>query len=144
MRPENNFLATHRWVSPMRYRKPRIAWSTFCGIACALLIVLWVRSYSDYAIINWNLDGDHVLRAMHHRGTVYAEHRHIKPYPMGRFFVQENWMTLLKLPYWFLAFTVAVFGSLPWFIQRPFTLRTLLIATTLVAVVLGMVVWSIR
>ena len=29
----------------MRFRKLRIAWSVVCGIACVLLIVLWVRSY---------------------------------------------------------------------------------------------------
>jgi hypothetical protein len=28
----------------MRYRKLRMAWSVGCGIACALLIVFWVRS----------------------------------------------------------------------------------------------------
>ena len=30
----------------MRFRKLRIAWSVGCGIACVLLIVLWVRSYT--------------------------------------------------------------------------------------------------
>src|SRR4051812_34028569 len=29
----------------MRFRKLRIAWSAFWGLACVLLIVLWVRSY---------------------------------------------------------------------------------------------------
>ena len=29
----------------MRFRKLRIAWSVVWGIACVLLIVLWVRSY---------------------------------------------------------------------------------------------------
>src|SRR6476659_10578089 len=29
----------------MRYRKLRIAWSAFWGLACVLLIALWVRSY---------------------------------------------------------------------------------------------------
>src|SRR3954451_11071314 len=29
----------------MKFRKLRIAWSAACGIACVLLIVLWVRSY---------------------------------------------------------------------------------------------------
>ena len=29
----------------MRFRKLRIAWSVGWGIACVLLIVLWVRSY---------------------------------------------------------------------------------------------------
>src|SRR4051812_46463488 len=30
----------------MRYRKLRIAWSVVWGIACVLLIALWVRSFS--------------------------------------------------------------------------------------------------
>src|SRR4051794_22609027 len=29
----------------MRFRKLRIAWSVFWGVACVLLIALWVRSY---------------------------------------------------------------------------------------------------
>jgi hypothetical protein len=29
----------------MRFRKLRIAWSVGYGLACVLLIVLWVRSY---------------------------------------------------------------------------------------------------
>ena len=29
----------------MKYRKLRIAWSAFWGLAAVLLIVLWVRSY---------------------------------------------------------------------------------------------------
>ena len=33
----------------MRFRKLRIAWSVVWGIACVLLIVLWVRSY-------WSVD----------------------------------------------------------------------------------------
>src|SRR3954469_10763909 len=31
----------------MRFRKPRIAWSVFWGVACVLLVVLWVRSYQQ-------------------------------------------------------------------------------------------------
>src|SRR4051794_35271833 len=29
----------------MKFRKLRIAWSAFCGLACILLLVLWLRSY---------------------------------------------------------------------------------------------------
>src|ERR1044072_1880010 len=32
----------------MTFRKLRIAWSVWWGLACVLLIVLWVRSYSHY------------------------------------------------------------------------------------------------
>ena len=40
----------------MRYRKLRITWTVFCGIACVLLLALWARSY-------WWMDnfGGHVL-----------------------------------------------------------------------------------
>jgi hypothetical protein len=30
----------------MRFRKLRIAWSVFWGLACVLVILLWVRSHS--------------------------------------------------------------------------------------------------
>jgi hypothetical protein len=33
-------------MAGMRLRKLRIAWSVGWGLACVLLIVLWVRSYS--------------------------------------------------------------------------------------------------
>src|SRR3954470_12360641 len=38
MQPDNS-------KPPLRFRKLRIAWSVFWGLACVLLIVLWVRSY---------------------------------------------------------------------------------------------------
>jgi hypothetical protein len=61
------------------------------------------------------------------------------------------WITIdptILISYGHVAFLFAVIGTvvaLPW-ISWPnrFTLRTLLIATTLVAMVLGLVVWSVR
>ena len=44
------------------------------------------------------------------------------------------------LPYWVIVFSAAACASMPWLPWR-FSLRTLLIATTLVAVVLGLIVW---
>src|SRR3954470_16105716 len=38
MQPDNS-------KPPLRFRKLRIAWSVFWGLACVLLVVLWVRSY---------------------------------------------------------------------------------------------------
>src|SRR4051812_46227316 len=38
----------------MRYRKLRIAFSVTCGIACVLLIVLWLRSYWLVEHFLWN------------------------------------------------------------------------------------------
>jgi hypothetical protein len=45
---------------------------------------------------------------------------------------------ILVFPHLFGVLTACAIGSLPWL---RFSLRTLLIATTLVAVVLGMIVW---
>jgi hypothetical protein len=47
----------------------------------------------------------------------------------------------IALPYWLLVITFAATTTLPWLRWR-FSLRTLLIATTLVAIVLGLVVWN--
>ena len=70
----------------MRYRKLRIAWSVGWGIACVLLIVLWVRSYwrgrqsfdtnqsvalaisSDNGVLS-RLEVIHLDRILHHRRT---------------------------------------------------------------------------
>ena len=57
----------------------------------------------------------------------------IGPGPMGQWLV---------VPHWFFATLAAGLAALPWFQQKwKFSLRTLLIATTLVAVVLGLIVW---
>src|SRR6476659_5097631 len=37
----------------MRFRKLRIAWSAWWGLACLLLIVLWVRNYEGEGIIQF-------------------------------------------------------------------------------------------
>ncbi len=48
-------------------------------------------------------------------------------------------------PHWIVALVAALVGALPWALKiRRFSLRTLLIATTLVAVVLGLAVWASR
>jgi hypothetical protein len=62
-------------------------------------------------------------------------------------YVGIRWQTLLTLHlftvrYWFPVTLSAVFAILPW-LPWSFSLRTLLIATSLIAVVLGLVVWSI-
>jgi hypothetical protein len=51
--------------------------------------------------------------------------------------------TVIQLPYWFLTLLFAATAGLPW-IRWRFTLRTLLIATTLVAVLLGLIAYSAR
>jgi len=144
----------------MRFRKLRIVWSVFLGLACVLLIVLWVRSYSYWDAIEYS--------STSHRGAVSSRGRinfysvqyaslaaergwsytsdQAKPnrlrWPSG--FLGFNVRKLGNgsftfVPIWFAAMILASFAGIPWLRLR-FTLRTLLIATALVAVVLGIIV----
>jgi hypothetical protein len=49
----------------------------------------------------------------------------------------------VMLPHWFLVLTAGILAAVPW-IRPHFSLRTLLIATMLVAVGLGAIVWGSR
>jgi hypothetical protein len=67
-----------------------------------------------------------------------------KPIGMGIRTVTRNTGRGLEFPYWFLALiSVALTAATaPWkLVSWRFSLRTLLIATTLVALVLGLIVW---
>jgi hypothetical protein len=144
----------------MRFRKLRIAWSVFWGVACVLLIGLWVRSYvpgknpdvgdrltrlnADQRMLSlWSRKGA-VLFSVADRGTGYRS-------GWTTHFVQNSFLGFgvagnpqaysCQMPYWFPFALAIVAGIAPW-IRWRFTLRTLLIATTLVAVVLGIVVYG--
>jgi hypothetical protein len=49
----------------------------------------------------------------------------------------------MSVPDWFLVLVSATFAVAPWLRWR-FSLRTLLFATTLAALALGLIVWSVR
>ncbi len=68
--------------------------------------------------------------------------RNTGPHVLGFGIIHEPGYYRLRLPHWFLASSIATLGLLPWFSRCwRFTLRTLLIATTLAAIVLGLVVY---
>ena len=161
----------------MRFRKLRIAWSVFWGVACVLLIVLWVRSYYYYldSYRYWVGGGGRTAAIDSKGGLIYFSvsptgGANLEPYIGNRkrsegeteilnnIIASENRLGFgryidLKLvitstfifPHWF---AVALSGALaasvwvPW--RRRFSLRTLLIATTLVAVALGIIAVSIH
>src|SRR5690349_1139434 len=55
----------------MRFRKLRFAWSVMWGLACVLLIVLWVRSYYHNDVV-YNVDKNLVETCLgSNAGTVY-------------------------------------------------------------------------
>ena len=141
----------------MRYRYLRITWTVFCGIACVLLLVLWVRSYfrndSSYVSSRYLL-----LEIESHSGEIICWW-HELDYQPNFYFPDEPsthslWgfgihrqagLTANSLPYWFPVLLAAAFAAIPWLPwSRRFSLRTLLIATTLLCVGLGLIVWLSR
>jgi hypothetical protein len=135
----------------------RIAVTASSLTACVLLVALWVRS-------NWYLDEFWIplpySRALGcvsvaNCGSIGLQRRELDPsvYIVG-YSSTDDWQTergvlrgfsiiresdvfYWNVPYWFL---VLLFAVIPWLPYR-FSLRTLLIATALVAVGLGMVVY---
>jgi hypothetical protein len=153
----------------VKFRKLRIAWSVFWGLACVLLIVLWVRSYyrGDYLIMPatdtrgfggnslngwlklstfsvgkddpWRWVREPKRKAMVTYGTFFEA----KQNRFGFGWHQIKSTYAVMMPHWFPLLLAAMVAAIPWVSWR-FTLRTLLIATTLVAVVLGVVVYVTR
>jgi hypothetical protein len=146
--------------SLMRLRKLRIAWSVICAFACLLLVALWIRSY-------WRSDG---VTYFHGSSTFGCESEwgRLLPYSQTLPPVKVKWLAASKdiggetpqtphpafrlvrypgyfsicIPYWFPATITAALAAAPWLPgwSKRFSLRTLLVATTVVAVVLGLAV----
>ena len=146
----------------------RIAFTAVCGIACVLICVLWVRSYwwIDYGTVASRLEASSFYGAVRFRFAFppysferewyYARQPAIEYFPSSSSeleTVKRNLLTFSlpssqsgTMPHWFLVALSALsatFAAAPW-IRWRFSLRTLLIATTLVALVLGLVMWAIR
>ena len=66
-----------------------------------------------------------------------------RPNQLWRWETDEVGSFYVDVPHWFLAILLASIATAPWLRWR-FSLRTLLIATTLVAVVLAIIVWMSR
>jgi hypothetical protein len=147
----------------MRYRKLRIAWSVGCAIACVLLIMLWVRSYWWIDGVTVFMPGDRYVGARAICGCIeIGEYRNTEPmdwrvvlnsWSMANeiipqfqnlgFHFRENsgGYTKSYFPIWFATIFIMLCGFAVWLPWR-FSLRSLLIATTLVAVVLGFVAYA--
>ena len=70
----------------------------------------------------------------------------LSPWEFHSITAQEPRATWLTFPFWLPVLVSAMLSAIPWIRQLPwrFTLRTLLIATTLIAVGLGLIVWTFR
>jgi hypothetical protein len=143
----------------------RIAWTALCAIIAVLLVLLWVRSYWWVDSLNLGLSGAAIgfqsnngeLCLSLHSDPGYLPETGLNSVSAEDFvrgpavtffgFGVANWDKLGKdflFPHWFLILTLASLGILPWLPLKRFSLRTLLIATTLIAALLGLAVWSLR
>ena len=137
----------------MRFRNLRIAFSSTCGIACVLLIGLWVRSYTWHDYVK-RLNGNSMSELSVLTGSI--EVSRAGPFPDSNYRTERHsfrangsrpdflWDTSgglwrIRFPIWLLIVVCSTMTAIPWISWR-FSLRTLLIATTLVAVVLGLIV----
>jgi hypothetical protein len=147
----------------MRFRKLRIAWSVVWSVVAVLFVLLWVRSYSWCERYCLPRIGTKMLGANSPIGNIVLTctgdlYSGDGPYywsapaaPESMFHVYfpgpYYWPRLrpwedgfwVILPMWLpIAMSIGL-GFGPWLRYR-FSLRTLLIATTLVAMVLGVIV----
>jgi hypothetical protein len=147
----------------MRFRKLRIAWSVVCGILCLLLIALWVSSYRwSGSFSGRGFRSYHVAAITSECGctgliyrcgiyrtdeTVNWRFNYIATtdyrYPFLGGYRFDGQSVVVMPPNWLAITMVVGFAAIPWLPYFPsrFSLRTLLIATTLVAVALGFIVW---
>jgi hypothetical protein len=97
---------------------------------------------NSQGIQNWEIYHTSISRIEDHRRRWAAAGRPLpNPAPVFGFSTATYGGTQFQLPHWFFVGLCAGLAAIPWLRWR-FSLRTLLIATTLLAVVLGLAVWA--
>jgi len=153
---------------PTRFRRLRIAVSVFFGVVIVVFATLWVRSYRGEDVIcvptlgryfRLNSVPGRIYFSLQYvgrkfwsnhswkgNGSAAVELRHAisDRYEMFGFALREkNGTSYVHVPHWFLVSAAAAAAISPW-LRWKYSLRTLLVAITLVAVVLGLAVWAGR
>jgi hypothetical protein len=154
----------------MKFRKLRIAVTALCLLACVLLVALWVRTAGNgdnfqepvFEVGNFAVySTDGIIWAVKARFVQYspATGSGVSFYIPPRYQATPDgfastaihkrrgfdmkfwsrWQWFVQAPNWFPVLVAAALAAAPW-IKWRFSLRTLLIATALVAVGLGIVV----
>jgi hypothetical protein len=155
-------------------RKLRIAWSVACGILCLLLVVLWVRSYwrADELTLASRLRLTSIYGCIQHMGP-FGRYRFEEDWdylcwrpsrdeiraitqteanPKEKALLKRFGLTprppsiwQRSVPHWVAVCIAATLTVAPWLkLSIRFSLRTMLIATTLVAALLGAIVYAVR
>jgi hypothetical protein len=143
----------------MRYCKLRIAWSVGWGILCLLVIALWVRSYRWCDIVEGPFIGSSGFQLASQNGDVSCRKYRgsqagwaISSIEMDVLRTRLGWSpsgfywnfaieSFVQVPHWFLLCIVATLAAVSWLPWR-FSLRTLLIAMSLIAAVLGAIAYT--
>jgi|tagenome__1003787_1003787.scaffolds.fasta_scaffold20336931_2 hypothetical protein len=140
----------------MKHRKLRIVWSVAWGLACVAPIAVWLRGYSSagfpavwhghtFRFASGNLLVDETIQSVPQR---ISDANYELGDATGRWGVTLNTTVMVPhhtVPAWSAVPILAVIVILPWLSwSTRFSLRTLLIATTLVAVGLGLIVWAAK
>jgi hypothetical protein len=146
----------------MRYRKLRIAWSAGCCIVCVLLLVLWVRSYTRHDGLWGRFSETYGFHLSSHEGRIQFQRIPFLTFGMipwqlaldqpiqtgsprkvfNRFeFLRAGLGLFIAVPTWCLVVITCLSATLSWLPIWQFRLRTLLIAVTLIAILLG---WSVH
>jgi hypothetical protein len=129
-----------------------------------LLVVLWVRSYqhreslyghfpiqgylqitSNYGGLAFIVNGEHWKQEWRVKSSPAVPRNELNPVWMFnlRQHARYGFWWDVSAPYWFLLPLTTALTVAPWIRwTKRFSLRTLLIATTLVGLVLGLVVWA--
>jgi hypothetical protein len=148
-----------KWPRRKVVRYLRIAWSVFWVVVCLPLIYLLVWSCQQHDMWVYFRAND-VAVIGSQNGVIYFA-PHANPGQLtGTTGEWDYWIgsaqppaselqnlpTLpggtMRVPYWSLIATACTFAALPW--SRRFSLRTLLLVTTLVAVMLGLFMHSMK
>jgi hypothetical protein len=147
----------------MKHRKLRIAWSVAWGIVAVLLVMLWLRSYLRVDMISGYSPSDFVFGVGSRQGTLGVEWQPDVTFlsvrqltagslPLGtapsvNFYYERTWRGTITIgvPIWFPMCLMAIVAGVPW-VRWPnrFSVRILLLTATLIALVLGRVVMSLR
>ena len=139
----------------------RIAVTALSLTACVVLVTLWVRSYSYWdGLVYGGSDSDCTLHS--ESGGLRIYYRRNLPYTFETGFesgpADKQWrwhldfdlsyhehpgFYMVCFPHWMPALVLAAVAAIPWLRwSKRFSLGTLLIATTLIAVGLGIIVMA--
>jgi hypothetical protein len=132
----------------------QIAFSTLSGVLCALTVALWANSHSQFRAV-WisSLEIDSVAGRL----VIYATAKNpasvrlfVQPHVasvnhnLPRPFSSRAGSFFVCVPHWFVAQLLGLLAIAPWISWRQFSIKRLLLATTYLAVLLGLIILSQR